>query len=428
MRLTDAWFQLRPHAEQSRAWRDQHRFVALACGRGSGKTELARRRIVRHLAYKKPWPDPMYFYALPTYAQARRVAWKKIRRLIPDSWVAKSSDTGMMVETVFGSTLYVVGMDKPQRIEGDQWDGGVIDESSDQKPGVFDLNVRPALSHRNAWCWRIGVPKRTGCGALEFKEFFELGLSGEDPDVSAYSWSSRGVLTESEILSAARQLDARDFAEQYDASWQSVGGLVFWAFDDVLNVSNQMCCYEPSKRIAVGSDFNVNPMCWVIGHREKNELRIFDEIIIRDTNTRKTLDELFKRYGQHASGWDFFGDATGAARRTSASESDYIQIRNDKRFAGARVWYPRANPRLADRFAACNALFCNALHERHLFVNPRCKMLIKDLGSRAYKKGTSEPDDYGDVGHVTDALGYIVHRCWPIALDGDDSMPGVAAG
>jgi hypothetical protein len=157
-----AWFQLRYHAQQAAMWRTKKRFVAAACGRGSGKTELARRRIVRFLPIKKPWADPMYFYALPTFAQARRVAWKKIKALIPREWCTKINESEMLIETVFGSSLYVVGMDKPQRIEGDQWDGGVVDESCDQKPKAFDLSIRPALTHRNGWCWRIGVPKRHG--------------------------------------------------------------------------------------------------------------------------------------------------------------------------------------------------------------------------------------------------------------------------
>ena len=114
MPLTNAWTQLRSHKPQSDLWRTRARFVAVAAGRGSGKTELARRRLVRYLPVKKPWADPMYFYAAPTYAQARRIAWGPLKALIPPSWLkGQPSETDMVIRTVFGSSLHVIGMDKP---------------------------------------------------------------------------------------------------------------------------------------------------------------------------------------------------------------------------------------------------------------------------------------------------------------------------
>jgi hypothetical protein len=64
-----------------------------------------------------------------------------------------------------------------------------------------------------------------------------------------------------------------------------------------------------------------------------------------------------------------------------------------------------------------NALFRNAKGDCRLFINPSCKHLIEDISTRAYKEGTREPDDYGDIGHMTDALGYPVQRCFPIKLE-----------
>jgi hypothetical protein len=65
--LTPRWTQLRPHAVQAAAWTSPARFVGLPCGRRSGKTELAKRRLVRHLPIQKPWGDPRYFFGGPTW-------------------------------------------------------------------------------------------------------------------------------------------------------------------------------------------------------------------------------------------------------------------------------------------------------------------------------------------------------------------------
>jgi len=411
--LTKAWTDLRHHPLQARAWRSNARFVNLACGRGSGKTELARRRVVRMLPVRKQWQDPLYFYALPTVAQAKRVAWDKLLQLIPPHWIKGDPNRSeLCITTIFGSKLYVVGMDKPARIEGVQWDFGVIDESSDVRPGAFARSVVPALEHRNGGCWRIGVPKRYGIGAPEFKDFYDKGDEHGVGGIMSLTWPSSDILTPSQLEWAQNNLDARDYEEQYGATWQDVGGGIFYAFSED-NVSTQ-AEYERNRTICVGSDFNVDPMCWVLGHRSKDGLRVFDEVWLRNTNTQATLDYLNAKYGTHAAGWEFFGDASSRARKTSASSSDYIQIRGDDRFKGARIFYPKANPRITDRFAACNRLMCNAQGARNLLVHPRCTNLLADIRYRAYKEGTREPDDHGDIGHITDALGYVIHRVWPI--------------
>lgn len=422
--LTQAWTPLRYHRLQSQAWRTTKRYVNIAAGRGSGKTEIARRRVVRMLPVKKPWSDPMYGYGLPTFAQAKRVAWKNLVRLIPRDWIRRESVSEMVIETVFGSSLYVIGMDKPQRAEGVQWDGFVLDESSDQRPGVFDLTLSPALTHRQGWCWRIGVPKRAGIGARDFKSTFDRGLTGTDPDLISFAWSSEDILAPADLRFARENLDEKDYNEQYRASWETLSGLVFFAYDDVLNTTDSVA-YRPDLPLLIGSDFNVSPMAWVVCQDVGGQLNVLDELFIRNTNTRQTLDALFKKYGRHEAGFFFYGDATGQARKTAASESDYIQIKNDARFKNARVYYPRANPQRANRFAACNAMFCNALGVRRVKVHTRCKNLRNDLMHRSYEPGTNEVDDHGDIGHITDALGYIIYWRYPIKLRPSEIVPTV---
>lgn len=414
MALTEAWTALNYHPEQSAAWRSKQQFIAILAGRGSGKTELARRRSVRYLPVKKPWPDPMYFYALPTYNQAKRVAWKPLKALVPKDWIKSISESDMVIETVFGSSLHLVGMDKPKRIEGNQWDGGVLDESCDQRPGAFGQSVLPALSHRNGWCWRIGVAKRFGVGAKEFRDFWKLGQRGTDPNVASFWWKSADIIPPDALEFARRNLDEVDFREQYEASWETAGGRVFHAFEADHNVTGA-ATYHDYLDIYVGSDFNVDPMAWTLSHKIGDELYVFDELFIRDTNTQATLNELHSRYGNgHLGGWVFMGDASGRARKTSATQSDYQIIHADNRFKKKRVLYPKANPAVLDRFAACNALLCNANDERRLFINPRCKHLIEDLNERSYKPGTREPNDHDDVSHCSDALGYVVHPLFPL--------------
>lgn len=418
--ITSAWTPLRYHEKQNKLWRTKAKFCAVVAGRGSGKTELARRRIVRYLAVKKPWPDPIYLYALPTYKQARKVAWDPIIRLVPERWIKKANTTTLTIETIFGSKLYIMGMDKPARAEGVQWDGIVLDESSDQRPGIFDLSLLPAMSHRDPWCWRIGVPKRYGIGATEFKKFFDDCTKRQvegNPNWEAYWWPSEEIVPDHVLEIAKEHLDERDYNEQYCASWEQAGGVIFYCFDEMLNVRDDIHL-DHGAPIIIGSDFNVDPMSWVICQEQviDNEkcLLVLDEIFVRDTNTESTLNRLAERFQAHQHGFVFYGDASGRARKTSASFSDYAQIKNHPFFkTRSEVYYPRVNPLVVNRFAACNAMFKNATGVRRCYVHPRCTNLIFDIKSRAWKPGTREPNDSGDIGHLTDALGYVIHKRYP---------------
>lgn len=425
MTLTPAWTQFRPHATQRALWQCPKRFVAVPAGRGSGKTELAKRRLVRYLAVKKPWPDPRYFYAAPTSSQAVLIAWDHFLSLIPEKWIASVAIASRRIKTVFGSELRIVGMDKPQRIEGVQWDGCVLDESCDLKPKVFDLNVLPMLLHRNGWCWRIGVPKRQGPSCSEFRQFYEKAIAGELEDTAGFSWPSSDILSPAVIADVRLRMDIKDFREQLEAKFETAGGQIFYAFDKDRTVRS--CTYDSKLPIIVGSDFNVDPMSWCLGHRHQGQMEWFDEIFKRDTNTEECLNILWARYGTHRGGFEFYGDATSSARKTSASLSDYKQILSDSRFisAGRTVHYPAGNPPRRDRFAACNAMFCNAASQYRMHVDMRCEHLIDDLQSRYYTPGTTEPKDTGDLGHMTDAMGYVVYSLFPIEVPVSTNVPQI---
>lgn len=421
--LPQSWYPLRYHEDQARLWQSQKKFCAVVAGRGSGKTELARRRIVACLPVRKPWPDPIYIFALPTFAQAKRVAWKPLLNLIPKGWIKPGGPhvSDMTIETVFGSTLYVMGMDKPHRIEGVQIDGGVIDESSDQKPGTFTTSILPTLNHRQAWLWRIGVPKRSGVGKVEFRDFYEKGVLG-DPLIDSFMWKSSTVLSPEELERQKSIMDPQDFEEQYNAVWLDAGGSVYHAYSEE-NLSED-CQYDRTRTVHVGADFNVDPMCWTLAHFNGEKLEVFDEIFLKNTNTENTLRHLENKFRDHEAEWCFYCDASSKARHTSSAtgRTDYLIIKNYEGLRNKRVYYPTKNPGLKDRFATVNAALCNAQGQRKLFIHPRCVKLIKDFRMMAYEEGTTKLEDYSgtEIGHTSDACGYMVWKLLPMKYNRGD--------
>jgi hypothetical protein len=417
MILTQAWTELRPHKPQFDLYTSQDRLVAVRAGRRSGKTTIAKRRIVRMLPVKL-WHNQPFRGLLvsPTRDQTKRIYWSDIKALVNPSWLAEAPrESELIIRTIWGSEIHLGGFDKPQRFEGVPWDFVVVDESADIKPKSVDLSLRLAVADRQGTIWRIGVPKRVGVGAKEFNEICDNRQHG----YRYFGWPAVDILPIAEINKLADELDEKDFAEQVLGQAVSVGGLAFYSFDIKTNVTTQGTAYDPSKPIIVGSDFNVDPMAWTLNHVANNSLYTFDEIWLRNTNTRDTLDKLYQRYSKHRAGWYFYGDATAQARKTAgtaASQSDYLIIAHDKRFQGARIRYPRSNPRIKDRLASCNHLLKSMSGKRRWFISPSCTHLIDDLSHRAVDDLGQPVDATKDAGHISDAAGYVVHGLFPIHL------------
>lgn len=383
---------------------------------------MAKRRLILALIEPKPWSDPRYFFAAPTHDQARRIAWQDLKDLCPKEWIREVSEGQKVIYTHFGSELHVIGLDKPERMEGTPWDGGIADESCDLKEGAFDRTIYPALSDRRGWAWRSGVPKRSGPSMPEYKAAFMAARKGDWKDWDAFTWYSSDILDPDVIEAAKRTLDSKTYREQYEGSWETAGGAIYDSFSEY-NVRS--CVYDPSLPILVGSDFNVAPMAWVLCHQRNGCLEVFDELFLFDTTTQRTLDELYRRYPNHTGGWRFYGDATGKSRHTCATDSDYTTILADPRFRkmGRSVHYPRSNPARADRYACVNALLCNAMGERRLYIDDsRCRALRNDFENVHYDPGTREAAQVGNLTHISDGLGYIVYREYPISVADDNEF------
>ena len=172
---TPRWYDLRYHADHAQIMASDARFILMRAGRRSGKTEIGKRKLVMQLPIKKPWHDPKYFFAAPTRQQAKEIAWEDLKALVPKNWLrGRPSETELKINTVFGSSLQVVGLDQPQRIEGKGYDAGYIDEMSDTKPQALSVSIFPAMADRHGSLMMGGVPKRAGVGAVFFNRLFDM--------------------------------------------------------------------------------------------------------------------------------------------------------------------------------------------------------------------------------------------------------------
>lgn len=154
------WYKLKDHPVQlalMAAVPSGIRFPLVPAGRRSGKTERFKRFLVKQAsAYSGP-----YFAAAPTHAQAKKIFWDDLKAFTLSSMHSRRpSESDLIIYLENGSEIHVIGLDKPQRIEGIPWTGGGIDEFADVKPDAWEANILPALNTVNPTmpdyraCWQ----------------------------------------------------------------------------------------------------------------------------------------------------------------------------------------------------------------------------------------------------------------------------------
>lgn len=203
------------------------------------------------------------------------------------------------------------------------------------------------------------------------------------------------------------------FKVTFDASDRVTETIKSIIKEQAINTGNDMeNAGEALVPVWVGQDFNIDPMSSVILQPQPNgELWAVDELVLFSSNTAEVCDELERRFWRWKSQVTIFPDPAGAYRQHARGESD-IDIFKEKGFL--RVDYPKKHPPIADRVNSVNRMLMSASGETRLYIDPKCKHLIDSLEKVIYKPGSRDMDKSGGIEHSADALGYPVHRRYPV--------------
>lgn len=411
------WYNLIEHPVQRQLIEDKTRFKVVPAGRRSGKTERAKRYIVK----KAMQVVGDYFVAAPTRDQVKKIYWNDLKLLSFGSLLPKPPmESSLLLSYPNGSTLSLIGLDKPERIEGIFWSGGVVDEIGNTKPGAWKENIEPALNTFNpnnpdyrAWCWLIGVPE----GMNHYYDLAEYAKVSNDPDWRLYTWKSSDILPPDVIESAKRSMSARLFRQEYEASFENANGKVYEDYGQENIVHEEIRDHE---RLLWAHDFNFTPMSSCIGVVRDNRFLILDEIILESAISRQSALEFIEKFKNHQNkNVVIYGDPAGRAGEKHGHASDYTEMVEILARAGWSVERKIKNsaPAIKDRQNSLRAKICNALGEHNLFVNPlKCPYTHKGLATTQIKKGSTFIEEESDFQHITTAIGYCVDYEWPIRV------------
>jgi hypothetical protein len=422
------WYPLTEHPVQAELVNDQVRFKVVPAGRRSGKTERAKRFVVRE-AMRDPMP---YFVAAPTRDQVKRIYWQDLKRLCFTSVLGDRSvsESELQIRLPNGSTISLIGLDQPQRMEGVLWGGGIIDEIADVRENAWQENISPALDTFNPerpdyrpWCWLIGVPD----GLNHYFEMAEYARTSNDPDWKLYTWKSADILPPDVIEAAKRRMSPRQYRQEYEASFETASGRVY---EDYSPANYTTETIKPHEQLMWHHDFNFTPMSSGIGVRRGQDFLILDEIILTSATSRQSALEFVEKYKNHQNRKVIvYGDPAGRAGEKHGHASDYTEMEQVLR---ANNWVverkvKNAAPAIKDRQNAVRAKIRNAKGEVSLLVNPKLAPYAhKGLATVQIKKGSTFLEEDSDYQHITTAIGYCIDYEWPITMKKDIQVAPVA--
>jgi hypothetical protein len=414
------WYPLKPHPVQLelvRAVANGVRFPLVPAGRRSGKTERFKRFVSREAMTK---PNEVYFAGAPTRDQAKKIFWSDLKLLTFSEMHQKPpSETELKIFLPNGSELHVIGLDKPQRIEGINWTGGGIDEIADVKSKSVNENIMPALDtvdprrpDYRAWCWFLGVPD----GLNHYYKMCNYAESANDDLWKVFHWKSSEILPPDVIAAAKRIMSARQFKQEYEASFETASGRIY---EDYCKDNYTDSTIQPHEQLCWMHDQNYTPLSSSIGVIRDGDLYLLDEIVLTSAVSRQSAIEFVNKYSNHLNKHVIiYGDPAGKAGEKHGHESDYTQIEDVLKLNNWSYTnkVARSHPAIKDRQNNVRAKIKTAEGTIGLYVNPNTAPWSSEgLSTVQFKEGSSfQEDQKNDYQHITTAIGYMISVEWPL--------------
>lgn len=393
------------------------RFPLVPAGRRSGKTERFKRFLVKQASETAG----AYFAAAPTHAQAKKIFWDDLKAFTLSALhKRRPSESDLIIYMNNGSEIHVIGLDKPQRIEGIPWKGGGIDEFADIKEEAWEANIYPALNTVNpmnpdyrAWCWLLGVPD----GLNHYYDLCTKADQGVSEQYKVFHWMTEEIFPEM-AAEAKKVMSAKQYNQEFRAAFETAGGRIY---EDYSKANHTDAKIEPHEQLMWMHDQNFTPLSSAVGVRRNNgkDFYLLDEIVLTSAVSKQAALEFVDKFKDHKNKHVLiYGDPAGRAGEKHGHASDYSDIEDVLRAYGWNFTrkVKKAAPSIKDRQNAVRAKIQTADGVITLFVNPlTAPWCEKGLATVQLKEGsTFQEDQTNKYQHITTAIGYCVDVEWPV--------------
>jgi len=407
----------------------------LFCGGwGSGKTMTLWGKVLKLSVINYPLP---LIWVVPQYDHIEHTLLPKLEELDPRTghpWFLRSDmyryhQTKHELHWELGGPIWFKSGEHAEAIAGPNVAAAAVDEPSliSQKGW---RNTTARVRHTNARL-RQSVAAGTADDLSWMQDYF---FDPERPD--RYKRYEMATTDNRELLEfdptyVQRVMENATEAE-IAAFVQGKGVLLegqpaYPPFLDTLHWTKDVPEADPAQPLVLCCDFNVAPMCWVIGQKRVGqhgpEPHVLEGITQDVATTDSACDEFLRKFPSWPAGIHVYGDCNGRNRDVRSHKSNYTIIQERLSQVGpVTLVVPRQNPPVQSRLNAVNRLLKNANGVTRLWIRKwdparTCptRQLVRSLqrSKMAAGKQDVEKKSGETITHAGEALGYWVHREWP---------------
>ena len=416
-----------PHQVQ---WWNLPNFIkGLVTGFGGGKSLTLYKRAIAAALENAPVP---VIICLPSYPMARMITIPAMEELLQGKqsiygskafqWDFRGSAPLRFRFWYRGreASIWVLSSEKPKSLVGPNVAGVYMDEPFIQPYEAFDklqTRVRHPLARKREICL-AGTPEQLNWGYSLFR-----GDLSERFDVGLVQASTRDNLALGPEYAARLMAgyDPETAAAYVEGEFVNLAkGRIYFGFDENRNVvpDDQVVLpqgvnmYEGPRgypipvgaKLALGMDFNVNPMAFVVFWYTDWHIHYLWEMEIPNADTQYAAQVVRDHFGGPEVISDCFPDPACNQRKTSATggRTDGSILKTNK----FTLFHRRAHPTRRDRYNAANACFRPATnpHLPRATVSPNCKRLIVALNE--YTDQNRNTEEGKKLSHILDAATY----------------------
>lgn len=387
--------------------------------RRAGKTVLLLNHIIKKAATFHR-DDGEFAYIAPFLKQAKRIAWKYLKKYTANFPDVKVSESELTVTLPNGCRIGLFGADNPEALRGVYLDGAVLDEFAQIDPDVYESILSPALMDRNGWVVFSGTPN--GRNALYFK-LLELR---QDPKAFTMVMGAKqsGILTPEQLAKARKRCgnDESKYLREYECSFDSYAGKKIYpefnAFTHVAKFSLQPT--DPTHIICGIDNTGLSP-AWVLTYMNVQQLRVFKEFVFHDVDIRDATEGVImwcKTNLHPRCTYSYYCDPAGKNRDSiKMSAKTYITLKARELGQDIVLQDGIQNPDI--RWSSVRGRLTRVYNGEPAFlIDPSCENLLAGfMGAYAFKEMAGMPgvflkkaDKSTGFADSQDALQYICSR------------------
>lgn len=216
----------------------RYRFIVGCLSRRTGKTFISNS-----VAFLKAMePNSNILIVSPNYSLTG-ISWREQERLLAKHGIELKSKNKTEKEMLLmnGSMIKFGSVSQADSLVGRSYDLILFDEAALENGGeeAFNIQLRPTLDRPNSKAIFISTPRKDNF----FKDFYERGFSEDFKDwVSVHStYLDNPRMTEADVAAARKSMSRAEFEQEYCASFSSMQGAIYDAFDldkHVVDTSN----------------------------------------------------------------------------------------------------------------------------------------------------------------------------------------------